>query len=100
VSFGTRLKALRVEKGLSQKELGQLVDLESQTISHYETGYRSPSIATINRFCEVFNVTSDYLLDRSDYRQYPTTDIRTIASNLIDEIQEAARKANSNLKES
>jgi transcriptional regulator with XRE-family HTH domain len=97
--FGKRLKALRLEKGLSQSELGRLVSLKSQTISHYETGYRSPSVVTINHLCEIFNVTSDYLLGRSQYRQYPATDTHAIVRRLIDDIHDATSRASENLKD-
>ena len=62
VEFGTRLKQLRVQHNLTQKELGQMVGVKNSIISFYETGERNPS-PEINRLLSYYlHVTSDYLM--------------------------------------
>jgi len=66
--FGKRLQALREAAGLTQKELGRMVNLSQQTIDHYEKGRSNPSIETINQLANIFKVSTDYLLGRTDFQ--------------------------------
>ena len=60
-----RLKELRKERGMIQKDLAQLMQCSVMAISHYEVGDRQPDPDFISRLCDVFGVTADYLLGRS-----------------------------------
>ena len=62
------LKQLRVNKGLSQVELGNQVGLKQTTISQYENGKRTPENEALKNFASYFNVSIDYLLGVSDIR--------------------------------
>lgn len=70
--FGKRLKKLREEKELTQNQLGKLVNLSQQTIGHYEVGRAKPDLETLKMFSEIFNVTIDYLLCRTNNRSEPS----------------------------
>ena len=72
-----RLKELRIQKGLNQSELGNLLGVQAAAISKYETNAVSLAEETIFRLCSIFNITSDYLLGLSDenIQPYHTTDI-------------------------
>lgn len=61
-----RIKELRVERGWLQKDLAQALNVKAQAVSNYETEMRGLDVETISRLCDVFGVTSDYLLGRSD----------------------------------
>ena len=61
-----RLRQLRLEKGLTQKQLAEAVGLTKNALGNYESGRREPSIDLIKKFCTLFGVTSDYLLGLSD----------------------------------
>lgn len=63
---GDRLKKLRTDAGMTQQQLGDLVHLSQQSIDHYENNRAKPSIDTINMFAEIFNISVDYLLGRSN----------------------------------
>lgn len=65
------LRKLRREKGITMKELGETVGVAESTISQYETGKRSPDFETLLKFGEFFNVSTDYLLGRSDTKKFP-----------------------------
>ncbi len=77
VEFGTRLRALRKQRNLTQKQLAELVGVQNSIISFYEVGDRTPSIELIIAFSRVFHVSTDYLLgiDRGE-----TVDISDLSS--------------------
>lgn len=64
--IGNKIKKLREQKNLTQDQLAKLVNLSQQTIDHYEKGRAKPSIDTVSLFADVFSVSTDYLLDRTD----------------------------------
>lgn len=66
--FNERLKILRNEKNLTQRELAKLVKLSPSTIAMYETGQRMPDPEILQKLADVFNVTTDYLLGRTDIK--------------------------------
>lgn len=59
-----RLKQLRTESGLSQKELAKLMQVSPSIISSYETGERTPSLENLLSLSDVFKCTTDYLLGK------------------------------------
>ncbi|HBG16967.1 MAG TPA: XRE family transcriptional regulator [Firmicutes bacterium] len=68
MSFGTRLRSLREEQGLYQKDLAFKLDLTQKTISNYENNERFPDQKTLSKIADLFNVSIDFLLDRTDIR--------------------------------
>ena len=60
--FGTRLKRARQALGLTQQQLGDLVQISSQGVSHYELGKRDASIPTIIKFAKVLNMNGNQIL--------------------------------------
>jgi transcriptional regulator with XRE-family HTH domain len=88
-----RLKSLRAEKELSQRDLASLLELSPSTIAMYETGQREPDNETLIKIANFFQVSTDYLLGQSDIR----SPIETIAAHRsddpMDELPEEARKS-------
>ena len=68
LEIGEILAKLRKERNLGQKELAAFLNLSTGTISNYENGVHSPDLNTLCRLAEYFGVTTDYLLNRTDYR--------------------------------
>ncbi len=62
--MGKRIKNMRLEKGLSQQELGDLLGVTKVSVCGYENGTRTPSLEVFNLIAETFNTTTDYLLGR------------------------------------
>lgn len=60
--FAERLKALRKEKGISQKKLAQELCLTQQAVGKWETGRCTPDPQTIAALAAYFQVSSDHLL--------------------------------------
>ena len=61
-----RLKELRKQNGISQLKLSIDLNTNQNTISRYETGIREPGIAELIRIADYFQVSIDYLLERTD----------------------------------
>lgn len=59
---GNRLKSLRETKGISQKELAESLNVSDVMVSMYEQDKKKPSLDTIAKMSDYFNVTVDYLL--------------------------------------
>lgn len=65
--FTERLKALRIKKGLSQRDLAKIIDYSQSIIVHWENDRRVPNINAIIELAKFFGVTADYLLGAKDY---------------------------------
>ena len=66
--IGEKIRQLRVERGLTQQELARHLGKSRAAVGKYETGVRLPDNDTLHAVCDYFNVTTDYLLGRSDRR--------------------------------
>ena len=60
------MKELRIEKGLSQRKLGEILGFCNQTVSFWETGSREPDLDAIVKIADFFEVSVDFLLNRED----------------------------------
>lgn len=61
--FGKRLKALRVSRNLSQREVGDVIGVVSSSVGKYETVNNSfPSVEILIKLSDFFGVSLDYLL--------------------------------------
>ncbi len=69
--LGTTLASLRVEKGLVQKQMAASLNLSISAISSYENNVHAPDLSMLCRLAEYFNVTTDYLLGRTEFRFPP-----------------------------
>ncbi len=65
--FGKRLKELRNEKELTQKQLAEILKTSKTTICQWETSKQEPDLNTLVRIADYFNICTDYLLGRKDY---------------------------------
>lgn len=64
--LGQRLKQLRKNKNITQSELGKIINVGKSTISQYESGISNPDYETLKKLADFFNVSTDYLLGRTD----------------------------------
>ena len=62
----TKLKELREEKKLTQKEFGAQIGYSQRAISNWETGITEPNIENLKQIAAFFNVSVDYLIDNGD----------------------------------
>ena len=64
-----RLKELRKTKHISQVKLSMEMNIAQNTLSQYETGVREPDLGTLRQLADYFDVSVDYLLERTDNPQ-------------------------------
>ena len=63
--FGELIAEFRQDKGLTQKERGDILCVSSGTISNYENGVHLPDVDKVIALANYFHVTTDYLLGRT-----------------------------------
>ena len=68
MEFGKLLANLRKEKGVLQKEVATYLNMTVATISNYEKGVHLPDLNTLIMLADFFDVSTDYLLQRTDYK--------------------------------
>ena len=61
-----RLRELRKSRGISQLKLAMDLNTNQNVISRYETGEREPGITELITLADYFDVSVDYLLERTD----------------------------------
>ena len=64
-----RMKELRTERNLSQKKIAAELGIGITTYCRYELGEREPSASLLDQMADYYDVTTDYLLGRSDDRK-------------------------------
>lgn len=72
--IGERLQQLREEKGWTQQNVADELDVSQQTIQNYEVNKRKPKLSTIHKLANLFEVSMEYLIG--------TTDNRTAIANI------------------
>lgn len=61
-----RIKEMRLHQNMLQKDIESMLNIGRGTLSNYENEKRSLNPELINRLCDIFGCTADYLLCRSD----------------------------------
>lgn len=56
MSTGNKIKEIRKKKGLTQKELGDMLGMTASQIGNYENGYRNPKLSTVRKIAEALEV--------------------------------------------
>lgn len=69
MSLATKLVTLRKQKGLTQTELAERLNVSRQAISRWEVGAATPSIDSLKVLSEIYDISVDYLLndDATDF---------------------------------
>jgi len=66
-TISIKIRELRKEKGLTQKELAKMLKTTDDSIYSWEKARSEPSIDFIIKLCDVFDISADYLLGRKEY---------------------------------
>ncbi|SHJ36933.1 Methanogenic corrinoid protein MtbC1 [Clostridium amylolyticum] len=85
--FTSRLKELRKEKKITQKELADSLGLAQSTIANYEQGIRFPDNVMIKKLADYFSVSLDYLLKRTEVREIVLTKKNYEFINKLDDLE-------------
>ncbi|EMI72184.1 helix-turn-helix domain-containing protein [Leptospira noguchii] len=62
VGFPERFRNLRLQKNLSQEDLGKIVGIHANHLGRYERGLSKPSAETLQKLAEALGVSSDFLI--------------------------------------
>ncbi|GAE90186.1 DUF5680 domain-containing protein [Acetivibrio straminisolvens] len=83
--FSEKLQLLRKNKGLTQEELAERLDVSRQAVAKWESGQVYPDISNLIQISNLFNVTVDYLVrDQECTINISTNDTKTDLDKLID----------------
>lgn len=77
--FGERIKQLRTERQWTQEYVCEKLNISSGALSRYETSmYEPKSLELVKDFANLFNVSTDYLLGKTDIRNPQQSNIPEI----------------------
>jgi len=66
MDIGTRIAHLREQRGWTQEQTSHLLGISRAALSHYEKNRREPDTETLTKFADLFHVSIDYLVGRTD----------------------------------
>lgn len=69
MKIGERLAEARKDCGLKQKDVGKMMHLADSTISNYETNTHLPDLDKLNAMADIYGVSTDYILGRTNIPQ-------------------------------
>ena len=91
--FAKRLENLRKSYKLTQKQLADKLGVKKQTVSNWENDNILPSIDTLIRICNFFNVSTDYILGLDDKKYIEVSDL---SLEIVSHIQQIISDIKSN----
>ena len=79
-----RLKELRLEKSLYQKDVAAYLGIDRTTYVKYECGVSDPPIETLIKLCNFYSVSLDYLVGRSVNKEVPADEADRARKEVLD----------------
>ena len=92
VNMGDKLRSLRIEKNLTQKQVADRIGLAISAVSSYESCSRYPTYDTLIKLARMFHVSTDYLLGIADKRNIDVTGLDDEDVGLISQLVDKLRK--------
>ena len=89
--MGEKLKSLRIEKKLTQKQVADKIGLAISAVSSYESGTRYPSYDVLVKLARIFHVSTDYLLGITDKRNIDVTGLSDNEIELVSQLVDMLR---------
>lgn len=83
MNIADRLKMLRMQKGISQTELANLVGASRASINYYENGQRTPNIHFLTRAANTYGISLDYLCGNTAYLEQSELERLHALDNLL-----------------
>ena len=91
VNMGEKLKSLRIEKNLTQKQVADRIGLGISAVSSYESGTRYPSYDVLVKLARIFHVSTDYLLGITNTRNIDVTGLSDNEIELVSQLVDMLR---------
>lgn len=73
-TLGDRIKKLRDRENIQQNDFAKKIGVSNVVLSRYESGERKPDYDTLDKIADYFQVSTDYLLGRTDSPNYEQND--------------------------
>ena len=96
--FGSKLKTLRLQAGLTQKQLAEQLGVTKSVVSFYELRERTPSPEVLIKLTSVFHVSADYLLGIEKNRTIDISGLDAEDEKIVQLLVERLRAKNSSKK--
>ena len=94
MDFGSRLKELRTQAGMTQLQLAQRMGITKSVVSFYELRERTPSPDVLVKLAGIFHVSTDYLLGLDKRDTIDVSDLSKEDVRLMRALAESLRKKN------
>lgn len=90
--LGERLKALRLENRLTQKQVAERIGLAISAVSSYESSARYPSYDVLISLAHMYHVSTDFLLGISEIRPFDTAGLTEDEIAVVSQLIELLRQ--------
>ena len=94
MDFGKRLKELRTQAGLTQKQLATQIGTSKSVVSFYENQERVPSPTVLVQLATVFHVSADFLLGIDNTERLDISGLDEDDKKVVSRMVEILRKKN------
>ncbi len=95
VDLGYKLKTLRTEKKMTQKQVAQRLGVAISAVSSYESGARYPSYRSLMKLAGMYHVSCDYLIGLTNTRNVDVTGLKEEDIELVIHLTDVLRNKNS-----
>jgi DNA-binding XRE family transcriptional regulator len=62
INFGKKIKELRIEREMSQMDVGAALNIDRENVRKYEKGLQEPKLSTVIKFAKIFEISFNELL--------------------------------------
>lgn len=91
MTLGQKLKKLRTEKGLTQKDLADQLHVTFQTVSKWENDENEPDISTLKELAKLYGCSVDYLISEDDEAVEEETENEVVEEEKPKPVEEATK---------
>lgn len=84
--MGEKLKSLRTDNKMTQKQVADRIGLAISAVSSYESGSRYPSYDVLFKLARIFHVSTDYLLGITETRNIDVTGLNDDEINTLSQL--------------
>lgn len=99
IDLAPRLRQLRIDRHLRQEQVAQLIGVAKSTVSAYENDLRQPCLDILIRFANLYGVSVDYLIGRTDTITVNVSGLTSIDITIINQLIASMIRKNKELEE-
>lgn len=99
IDLSVRLRQLRLDKRLRQDQVARLIGVSKGAVSAYENDIRQPSYDVLIRLANLYRVSTDYLLGRTDDRTLDISGLSAHEAAMISELVSSMTAKNQRMEE-